>query len=103
TPQELGAGSVKRPHPQIACDLWAGELLKAFAHLPCGFVGERDCKDPVRRNAVCRDQVSNAINNGARLTAASPSEYQKRPFNVCSSCSLWFVEWRMPGSHRSLC
>src|SRR5690606_20691757 len=65
-----------------------------FAHFPGGLMRERDGEDPPGRDALCADEVSNAMSDDPGLAAPGPGEDEHGPAGVFDRCALLVVEQR---------
>ena len=60
-------------------------------HFLCGFVGEGDGHDVVRRDALFFNQISNPVREYAGFPRAGARKNEKRPFSMKDRLSLLIV------------
>ena len=92
TAEQAGADRVEGPHVEILGDAVPEQAFEAVLHLARGLVGEGDREDLVRRDAVHRDEVGDAVDDDPGFPASGPGEDQQRAVDVRRREPLGIVE-----------
>ena len=90
--QETGAEGVEGAHDDAVEGAPLAQLLDARAHLPGGFVGERDGQDALTRDVMDLHQGGDAVGEDAGLTGPRTSDHQDGTVDGQHGFALLFVQ-----------